>query len=226
MPATYYSNIAVWSAWCLNTTATTATTAGGYQTVDLSAGVWGIWTTAASGGTSNATVPCTNVWRVWNENITTGTAHVVPAQSRQLTAAEQEAERQRIEELRRQRAEEVAKDRQRDKEDAARRAAAAKRADRLLRRHLSTEQERMWGKERRIIVVAGDGKRYEIKHGSHGNIAELDEQGRKVARLCINITDHRAPLEDNVLAQKLALEIDPVSFRRTANITLLTPQPA
>lgn len=104
----------------------------------------------------------------------------------------------------------------------ARESADAK-ADRLLKTILSAEQRVQYERERAFDVIVGrtgERRRYRIKHGWAGNVFVVDDRGREVERLCIH-PSVQVPIADNLVAQKLLLEADEATFRRTANSTRL-----
>lgn len=104
----------------------------------------------------------------------------------------------------------------------ARESADAK-ADRLLKTILSAEQRSQYERDRAFDVIVGrtgERRRYRIKHGWAGNVYVIDDRGREIERLCIH-PDVQVPIADNLVAQKLLLEADEATFRRTANSTRL-----
>ena len=98
---------------------------------------------------------------------------------------------------------------------------AKQRAERLLDESLSEAQREELAKERYFTVEGGGSKRrYRIKAGKgvHGNVWEVDEQGREVASLCA-APRGSLPEADALIAQKLWLEHNEEEFRKVANIS-------
>jgi hypothetical protein len=88
------------------------------------------------------------------------------------------------------------------------RREAEQRADTLLRRWLSPAQLVQYKRTGRFEVVGSDtGKRYRIHRYAQMNIEELDERGAYVATLCF-APEGNLPVDDIMLAQKIALETD------------------
>ena len=101
------------------------------------------------------------------------------------------------------------------------RAAAKERAERLLEENLSESQREELATQRYFTVEGGGSKRtYRVKAGLgvHGNVVEVDEQGREVANLCAAPRGD-LPEADALIAQKLWLEHREEEFRQVANIT-------
>jgi hypothetical protein len=95
--------------------------------------------------------------------------------------------------------------------------SAAARGARLLRDNLSPEQLAAYRKDGSFDVVGGDtGRRYRIYRASMMNVAELDDQGRRVWTLCF-CPEGNLVRGDNMLAQKLALELFETEALRKAN---------
>lgn len=96
---------------------------------------------------------------------------------------------------------------------------AREKAERLLRRHLTPEQERQWETFGWFDVMVEGGERparhYRIERGTHGNITRL-EGGRPVETLCVQ--PGGVPTEDANLAQMLHLLHDEEGVRRIAGI--------
>lgn len=171
-------------------TASTATTALIYQT----------WTTA------NTTAPQAIAWAGWNR-ITGRPERPYPAP---VVLTEQQ-EQERTQE--RRRADERWRNKQRE------RAAAAKRAERLLLATLNKDQRATWERDRTFVVSSADGeRRYLIGPGITGNVARLGADGQPDARYCIHPRES-LPEADVHLAQKLMLETDEAAFERIANVT-------
>jgi hypothetical protein len=73
--------------------------------------------------------------------------------------------------------------------------------------NLSAPQRRQFTQNEYFDVRGGiTTKRYRIRHASSLNVDELNESGRIVACWCF-IPDGYLPIEDVMLAQKIALEL-------------------
>lgn len=96
---------------------------------------------------------------------------------------------------------------------------ADKRAEALLVENLTAEQAAQYRQLRRFDVVVGE-RRYRIRLGWAGNVDCVDERGRALERYCIHPVE-AVPYADNLLAQKLMLEMDEAQFLRVANRTVL-----
>jgi hypothetical protein len=97
------------------------------------------------------------------------------------------------------------------------RAAAQLRARELLRAHLNDEQRAEYDRRRSFVVETPRGRRYRIKSTSsynvHGEVDGIDY----CVQLRSDATARGVPLEDQMLAQKLLLELDEPRFLRIAN---------
>lgn len=190
----------VWRAWT-----------GDCTTMD-DAGIWCRWTSNSTTSVEHYT-PNT-VWRIWQSSEAARSGQVV--YETDLAPETPEQAQQRVEDARRR--EEAAR---LAMEQARReREAAEAKARELLTGLLSPEQVEEYGRSRAFHVVGSDGVRYRVKKGWAGNVEELDQEGRAVARLCIH-PQVIVPEEDNLAAQKLLLEADAGEFRRIANRTPL-----
>lgn len=159
---------------------------------------WSMWSTAQHAAQVRAAVAH---WQHWNE-IREARVEDVQAQLRNA----EERHRQRV-------------------ADHARRVAEAdaanRRAEDLLRRELTEEQNRDLDKKGCFYLETvdrdGSRRRYRIDRGTHGNVKRVDEKGSILESLCIQ--PDNVPAADAMLAQKLWIESDEATFRRVANIT-------
>jgi len=188
----------VWIKWNCGTTANTSpdTTTNG---------PWYQWCTT---GTSTSTNTITqNCWNTWTSNA--GTSYVRVASAPYVAPAETEE----------QRTARLARDEQYRKErDAAerKRKAAEKRAEELFHEHLTEPQRKEVKEKRHFHVISETGKRYRIHTDSgSGNVSELGEDGKVAQRYCAH--PYGVPKFDQILAQKLALEVCENEFLRVAN---------
>lgn len=187
---------ATWTAWNTSNATTCNTT-----------GIWCDWNQTTAATTNAATT--INVWQNWAQTgsytIVRQAPYVAPVET-----AEQKAIRE--EQQKRYREEQAERERQRK--------LAAEKAEKLLKDWLDEQQLKEFEKERQFHVISAEGKRFRLKFGTHGNVEELDERGKAVARYCIQ--PDAVPTGDAVLAQKLMLETDEKAFRKIANRTALT----
>lgn len=192
-----------WATWVqIDCTSTTASTTG----------TWGYW---CSNGTSTATTNCatSTTWATWSA----AANHVIRYRQSQQAPPKQLTPEEQVEIAAKREAEAIALKAKREKEEADRKAAS-ERAERLLAAQLTDEQKASYLKDRTFIVTAADGTKFRIKLGRAGNVEELNDAGKPIARLCIHPTEF-VPDGDTVLAQKLMLETDPKAFRKIANRT-------
>ncbi len=98
------------------------------------------------------------------------------------------------------------------------------RAEALLRENLSPEQLVDYRRRREFDVVkvkfGSPPRRYRITRGWAGNVFLVGDDGAMVAKFCIHPVEE-IPFADNMLAQKLMLELDEEQFLRVANRTAL-----
>ncbi len=94
------------------------------------------------------------------------------------------------------------------------------RAERLLREWLTPRQAEQYSAFRSFEVIGCDtGKRYRIYRARVMNVAELDADGEIARQWCV-VPEGALPVEDIMLAQKIALE-----GRETVTLTIArTPQ--
>ena len=89
---------------------------------------------------------------------------------------------------------------------------AKQKARELLIRNLDAGQEKSFKKDGEFRVTAKDGKVYTIKTARSFNVVGPDG-----AKYCGQLRD--APVEDQMLAQKLLLEHEPDKFFKNANVS-------
>lgn len=204
----------VWGAWnsYLSTSASTLVT---LTTTDgtTSDKIWSGWNRllySSSTTTTATTVTLDDPWGYWNRELTVRTRAVLratPAVARNIPTTE-DRERWAVEaEQARARAEAAERER----------IAAKEKAEVLLLRHLSPEQQDDL-KSKGCFFVEVDGVKYKINRGSHGNVHMLGEGDRSKRSFCIQ-PSKGCPDGDAMLAQKLLLEADPEEFWRLANVT-------
>ncbi len=92
---------------------------------------------------------------------------------------------------------------------------ADKKAEALLLRHLSEEQRKTW-RESRYFELIAKGGRYRLYKGWAGNVARIGADNRETDRYCIHPA-LMVPEADNLLAQKLMLEMEEERFLKVAN---------
>ena len=186
-----------------------------YPATGSSYQVWANWTTSATTTTWDNTTGgglVNGTWVAWTTTVvntvaTVWDAWVVGADGTMYTQPAPETEEQR---------------RERERalgEWRAEREAAKQRARDLLAAHLDDEQREALERRAAFRVIASDGEEYEIEARGHsGNVRRI-VGGRTVERLCVHAFVDGMPDEDHWLEQKLLLEADVETFRRTANIT-------
>lgn len=150
---------------------------------------------------------------VWNDELK-GFIRELPADPTAEEYARRSAERAAVREQERLEAE-----RRRAEEQLARDRAAAEakaRAEALLLSILDEQQTADYRARQEFTTTGSDGKRYLIRLGRQHNVFELDDNGDRVTNICGHVSD-RVPDEDNIAAQKLALETNAPAFLATAN---------
>ena len=81
------------------------------------------------------------------------------------------------------------------------------RAVQLLKQNLTSAQRQQYESRRYFEVMGGaTGRRYRIHLGLQYNVEELNAAGRRVRLLCF-MPEGRLSMGDNMLAQKIALEL-------------------
>lgn len=149
--------------------------------------------------TATSTLTNSSTWVVWNQqlsNIRNASAEQVRAATARETARREENARIQVEH-----------------------SQAKDRAERLLREHLSREQEeelKTKGHFHLELHVNGQRKRYRIERGRSRNVRQVDDTGRILKTLCAHPVA-MVPDADTMLAQKLMLEGDEEGFLRIAN---------
>lgn len=200
--------ISIWNGWCR------VSVAG--DTATATSTVWSGWisnATSASGAECSISTADT-IWQGWSAVVKY--SHVEPSPLPPPTPEELERRRRDEETWRQQEQERLRK----KEEELKKREAAVARAEQLLRLFLTEEQLAELERNKCFHVQAPSGTRYQIGRGQHGNIAELDANGKKIRRYCIQPTGG-LPDPDAMLAQKLMLETDEERFKRIANVTHL-----
>jgi hypothetical protein len=91
---------------------------------------------------------------------------------------------------------------------------ASKRAEKLLRNHLTAEQREDLDKKGYFQIIV-DKRHFRIKRGTSHNVVEVNKNGRKIRTFCAH--PDGVPESDVMLSQKLALEIQPSAFFSVAN---------
>ena len=177
--------------------------AGG--TFQVTATTWLTWNCT----TNSTTTSCSdNTWTTWSGTTaaTNNASNTVTWHCAEISAAEQK----RIDQANIKRDEKL-------KEIAEQRKVAKQKAERLLKRHLTKEQEDQYEDEKTFHVISENGHRYEVDCQKRSeNVYKLDKRGRRIMRYCIHARSD-IPLPDNALAQKLMLEHNEKEFLRVAN---------
>lgn len=189
----YKANAKVWNSWVSNTSSATSTSA-------TLQSVWCRWN-----ATGSSTVTSTNtaaVWNRWNSEY-----QVAAPPARVLETPEQRTRREAS--LARYEAEEA-----RRREE---RLAADRRAEALLRAHITREQQEQLEREDWFLIDSASGKQYRINRGRSANIDVLDETGKVLRSLCVHPRDG-VPDADTMLSQALMLRHDEETLLRMANV--------
>lgn len=96
---------------------------------------------------------------------------------------------------------------------------AKRKARKLLKDNLSVVQWKQFLKMNYFEVISEFGDVYRITNGRARNVFRMKD-GEKVEVLCAH-PSIGCPNEDTMLAQKFALEVDEIAFRKIANIERL-----
>jgi hypothetical protein len=167
-----------------------------------------IWSTWASGTAATTySISSGTIWTAWNT--TSSTTYVqYPIAPRQQAAEEFEAQRER---QRIAREEAIA----RRQERFAAEQAAEFRARELLVANLTPEQRAEFEAGGSFVVVGSKtGKTYRIRKGWENNVRSPEEDGTDTV-YCIH-PGIRVPEHDNMLTQKLLLELNEEAFLKEA----------
>lgn len=188
----------VWYAWSAGTTTAT------------SSDTWAYWVDEGTGTATASAATATKIWVQWNGTTAGVTYNVSPRHAYQPPTEE---EQKKIDAERIERAE---KERIRQEKEKKDREEADKRAEELLKKHLDQKQREQYEKDKKFRVRSKDGAEFELASLWSGNAVELTPDGKRLARFCIHPREY-VPIPDLLLAQKLMLETDPETFRKTAN---------
>jgi hypothetical protein len=196
------------------------------NSITASSGVWTVWgqnfSTAATTYTNQSvwtnwsTTGIVNyTWGAWNDTFKQNPiqyASSIPARAptqAQLLAAKVAQDKS------------AAEWRERESRRVAEASAAKRRAETLLRSHLTEQQRKDLDAKNCFYLESigsdGDRRRYRIDRGTHGNVKLLDKEGRIIGSYCVQPSG--VPAEDAMLAQKLWLETDESTFKKVANFT-------
>jgi hypothetical protein len=195
-----------------------------YGQGQLANATWGYWNQQQVSITVTSTVASTGAWQVWNNaqvaNITASTTTNWVSWNNAITFQQygQQANQPYIKPLSPAQVKKAQEDaEERARVEQAEKLAAKGRARKLLVRHLSVIQKRVY-EEHGYFDVEVSGKVYRVRQGTHGNvrkIEQVDGRDREVMSFCIQ--PGGVPEEDAMLAQKLLLETDEAMFLRIAN---------
>lgn len=195
-----------WNEW--NITGGVSTNA--MTTTSTGTCTWAIWNGYAY--TNATTATATAVWTHWQDTM----IEQVRGVARQL-ADNPVVRRKPTEEEVQARLKWEADEQRRIAEAQAARRAANARAEKLLLANLNPEQREDLVKKNCFFLHLPNGKRYRIDRKTHGNIALIGEGDKIIHTLCAQPPG--IPVDDAILAQKLALETDEAGFLRVANMT-------
>lgn len=104
--------------------------------------------------------------------------------------------------------------RKKDKRKARR---AQRKAKALLHSCLTKEQRWDLRATKSFEVIGQDGHAYQVTEGSCNNVRRIEPSGSIRWSLCLVTTEHRLPIYDLMLTQKLLLEADIELFLKTAH---------
>lgn len=180
-------------------------------TASTNASIWRTWndTATTSWVTTNQTI-----WTSWN---TSASAVTIPIYAREAIVrpppetAEQRAARYEREARAAREREEL------NRRLRAEREAADRRAEALLRAHLTPEQQRQLVEKDWFLIDTASGKKYRINRGRSANVDVLDENGKVVRSLCAHPREN-VPDADTMLSQLLMLTHEEQDFLRMANV--------
>jgi len=218
MTGTTNGCIDVWGVWNVtytNTAVTTAMTVNAGPNIGTNTAIWTVWNQAytstsitGAGATDVIYVNNQGIWTNWNKQLS----------AREMAAAHQAATGRRASQEDRDRWKRQDEEQRLRQEAAARELKAAKdKAEVLLLRHLSPQQQEDL-RTKNSFTVEVDGCKYRIHRGSHGNVQMLGETAGQIRKsFCIQPRD--CPEGDAMLAQKLMLEHDAEEFWKIANVT-------
>jgi hypothetical protein len=205
----------IWPSWnSCYTTASNITTPTIFTLTH--ANTWSQWC-------NTSTITGTTTWNAWNANLP---VRCTRAQYQQLMAnqAQRQAEweanaPQRAAEQARQAAEWAAGAPARAAAEAARAAqivAGENTAKKLLLECLTPQQQAQLEANGWFEVDLPDGRKFRIKKGWSHNVRRVEGE-REMESYCVHPRD-RVPEYDNMLAQKLMLEVQPDLFFGKANV--------
>jgi len=180
--------------------------------VTICAATWHSWNDSYTAIIRTDASTSTTLWSYWNNRWTQAHPYAVPLCETQLESirqavqptAEQQAQWRKIEEQQAQRREEEQKQL----------AEAKKRADVLLKAHLTPQQWEELEEKNCFHLFVGD-KKYRINRGRSQNIQLLNSHGLVVKTLCAHPSE-MIPDADTMLVQKLMLENAEQDFLRIA----------
>lgn len=94
---------------------------------------------------------------------------------------------------------------------------AKERARELLLTHLSSEQKEEFLLEGYFHVKGPSGRVYRITQGHSLNVLAWGPQGEELGKYCLVHRQVQTPVEDQMLTQKIMLELDEAEFLKIAN---------
>ena len=194
----------IWQDWCSNsdTTGTSSSLAND--------NIWFEWTTGTGTSTTISfdtadRVGSNTVWYAWNTSdgltIARPTATRTPEEQTRHAEAMQLAA---IAEVKRQ------------KKVQEERAAAEKRAQKLLLSNLNHQQKQDWLNAKFFVVKAKSGRTFKVTNKQHSNVIEIDGAGNSIVAWCAGPSGG-VPVQDQFLAQKYMLECNEDAFFQVAN---------
>ena len=185
-------------ATCANTWTTWNSTS-----TSTSGDAWYYWCNSGTTASTISTVDLT--WEMWCSTSTTSTGTSVYRSVRDSSPPTEEQIRA-SEEARRRMDERIRQDR-----------LAEERAEQCLVENLDEEQRRSWREKNHFVVHGRRNLRYRVRKFAAGNIDVVDEKGKVIERYCVHCASHAVPKADQLLAQKLHLELNEDEVHRVAN---------
>lgn len=170
------------------TWSTASTTTGGSSYDD-----WGLWSGSTSITATGSTT--TNTWIMWCDS--SGTTEYYPVQ---VQPSREKLERRDAE----------------HRAQVAAREAAERRAEELLLRFLDIQQRKDYQRNRRFTVVARNKRRYVVRLGLQHNVDRIGDDGFISHNICGYVPG--VPAQDNMLMQKMMLEVDDDDFCKRSNV--------
>lgn len=196
----------IWIDWNVTYSIQTSASAAVTVTYVANGDIWNVWNQSATGSGITYRSSDSAVWNYWNQLACGVSNNYAEVQAPRLSEADRQCNW----------------DAAQHQAQAARviREEADKKAEAILLAHLSPSQQHQYRHHRYFELITKNG-RYRLYHGWAGNVKKLrDSDHAEVDQYCIH-PSIAVPYADNLLAQKLMLELDEDRFLKTANRTRL-----